>query len=51
MRTHLAMPSGLPHYTTEDGIHDRYFILKRGIIICNIWYVPWASFSEVLICL
>ncbi|KAJ7584337.1 cytochrome P450 [Mycena floridula] len=37
MRHHPAVPSGLPHCTTEDDIHDGYFIPKGSIIICNIW--------------
>jgi len=37
LRTHSTVPSGLPHCTTEDDVHDGYFIPKGSIVIANIW--------------
>ncbi|KAJ8096416.1 hypothetical protein PM082_011579 [Marasmius tenuissimus] len=37
MRFHPAVPNGLPHCTTEDDIHEGFFIPKGSIIISNIW--------------
>ncbi|KAJ7599337.1 hypothetical protein C8J56DRAFT_770612, partial [Mycena floridula] len=33
---HRAVPSGLPHCTTEDDIHDEYFITEGSIIIQHL---------------
>ncbi|TFK43947.1 cytochrome P450 [Crucibulum laeve] len=31
------VPSGLPHVSREDDIHNGYFIPKGAIVIANIW--------------
>ncbi|KAK7023504.1 hypothetical protein VNI00_016722 [Paramarasmius palmivorus] len=37
LRVNPAVPNGLPHCTTEDDIHEGYFIPKGSIVITNIW--------------
>ncbi|KAF9012110.1 cytochrome P450 [Hymenopellis radicata] len=37
LRVHPAVPTGLPHCTTEDDVHDGYFIPKGSIVSFNIW--------------
>ncbi|KIY61912.1 cytochrome P450 [Cylindrobasidium torrendii FP15055 ss-10] len=37
LRSHPAVPTGLPHCTTEDDVHDGYFIPKGSIVSFNIW--------------
>ncbi|KAF8909957.1 cytochrome P450 [Mucidula mucida] len=36
-RMHPSVPSGIPHTTTEDDVHDDYYIPKGTIVIANIW--------------
>ncbi|KAJ7598144.1 cytochrome P450 [Mycena floridula] len=36
-RFHIPVPSGIPHCTTADDIHNGYLIPKDSIVICNIW--------------
>ncbi|KAG9317635.1 cytochrome P450 [Chiua virens] len=37
LRWHSVTPSGVPHRTTEDDIHNGYFIPKGSLIMANIW--------------
>ncbi|KAF5367916.1 hypothetical protein D9758_004438 [Tetrapyrgos nigripes] len=37
MRVHIIGPGGLPHYSTEDDVHDGYFIAKNTVVIPNMW--------------
>ncbi|KAJ7272050.1 cytochrome P450, partial [Mycena haematopus] len=36
-RFHPVGPMGLPHYTTENDIHNGYLIPKGSVILPNIW--------------
>ncbi|KAF8882785.1 cytochrome P450 [Mucidula mucida] len=36
-RMHPAAPTGIPHTTIEDDVHDGYFIPKGSIVFANIW--------------
>ena len=39
IRCHPVVPMGLPHATSEDDVHDGYFVPKGSIVLANIWYV------------
>jgi hypothetical protein len=38
----VADNAGGPHRSTEDDVHDGYFIPAGSIILTNIWYVKFA---------
>ncbi|KAF8989702.1 cytochrome P450 [Cyathus striatus] len=38
-RTFVVGPLGIPHTSSEDDIHDGYFIPKGSIIFTNIWLI------------
>ncbi|KAF9003702.1 cytochrome P450, partial [Hymenopellis radicata] len=39
-RMHPAAPTGIPHITFEDDVHDGYYFIPKGsIIFANIWRV------------
>ncbi|SRR6266550_4936538 len=42
LRWHVVAPTGFPHCTTEDDIHDGYLIPKGALIIPNIWHVSFS---------
>ncbi|EEB95205.1 hypothetical protein MPER_05862 [Moniliophthora perniciosa FA553] len=42
LRQHVPVPTGLPHSTTEDDIHDGWYIPKGSLILANIW---WARYK------
>ncbi|KAK7029402.1 hypothetical protein VNI00_014656 [Paramarasmius palmivorus] len=37
LRWHIVVPTGLPHSTTQDDVHDGFFIPKGSIVLANIW--------------
>ncbi|KAK7029404.1 hypothetical protein VNI00_014658 [Paramarasmius palmivorus] len=37
LRWHITVPTGLPHTTTQDDIHDGYLIPKGSVVLANIW--------------
>ncbi|KAI3611715.1 cytochrome p450 [Moniliophthora roreri] len=37
LRQHVPVPTGLPHSTTEDDIHDGWYIPKGSLVLANIW--------------
>uniref|UniRef100_A0A0W0F3X1 Cytochrome P450 n=1 Tax=Moniliophthora roreri TaxID=221103 RepID=A0A0W0F3X1_MONRR len=46
LRRHISVPTGgLPHTTTENDIHDGYFVPKGSIVLANIWKM--ARDSEI----
>ncbi|KAG6845597.1 hypothetical protein H0H87_006650 [Tephrocybe sp. NHM501043] len=36
-RWHAVVPLGGPHSSTEDDVHDGYFIPKGSIVMANVW--------------
>ncbi|KIY70824.1 cytochrome P450 [Cylindrobasidium torrendii FP15055 ss-10] len=36
-RMHPPVPLGLPHSTTQDDIHNGYFVPKGSLIFANVW--------------
>ena len=38
MRWHCTLPTGFPHCTSEDDIHEGYFTPKDSLIFPNIWF-------------
>ncbi|EGO01644.1 hypothetical protein SERLA73DRAFT_177063 [Serpula lacrymans var. lacrymans S7.3] len=37
LRWHCLVPLGVTHVSTEDDIHDGYFIPKGSMIVTNLW--------------
>ena len=53
---HLSMrlslvKTGVPHRTSEDDIHNGYYIPKGSLVFANIWWVTYISrLPEHIIC-
>ncbi|KAF8843183.1 cytochrome P450 [Paxillus ammoniavirescens] len=39
MRWHTVTPLAVPHRSTEDDVHNGYFIPKGSLLMANVWFM------------
>ncbi|KAH9849090.1 cytochrome P450 [Lenzites betulinus] len=39
LRWYIVTPIGGPHLSTEDDVHEGYFIPKGSYVLANLWYI------------
>lgn len=49
MRFHVQTPLIVPHATSQDDIHDGYFIAKGTTVIANLWFVFPSNYINSLL--